>query len=210
MDASVKEILSRFHVDGDLREHMKGPFFYDGYTYATDGASIVRVEWKHADEKKELGKKLISVIPFGKTGFPANVPIVEIKKIAKNSRCEHCCFNPKVKKVRTECPECGGDCFVSFGNDYNNYECECQSCDGYGYTESGGVKYHTPECPECGGTGIKSTIPIRIDGTKFNAALVHRVVDFENVGFGIVDTKAGEALRFHNEIFEGFIMSMRE
>lgn len=35
-----------------------------------------------------------------------------------------------------KCPECGGSGYVEFSNEFNSYECECDTCDGHGETNA--------------------------------------------------------------------------
>jgi hypothetical protein len=141
--------LQKYCSHDEIRKNINKPFTDGGYTYATNGRIIIRVpriEGIGEQEKVENFKpvepdKLFSKIP--------DYPYFPIPDIPEPSfdMCFKCQGTGKVKI----CPECDGAGIIMFRNSYNNYECDCETCDGDGYFRNG--KGNETMCEHCSGEG---------------------------------------------------------
>lgn len=205
----IREILGRFHYPDDFRPHMVGPFYKNGHTYATDGASIVRVRGKHAGENPDVTIDPEQLPYPRRNGGAFRIYGGLVDAAIGNNPCEHCSLAPEPRKVRKACPECDGEGHLEFNTCLNTYDVECLTCDGDGHIETESGKFLRAECPECGGTGYPPFIHLRAGGGWFNAQYVRRVLDLPGVAFEIREHAGDRFLCFYSDICDGTIMEMR-
>lgn len=127
------------------REKMDKPFSVGDYTYATNGHILVRV--RRLDDVPEGGMANSAAGMFDGLNYDELTSrLVKIPSLPKRDvlSCHVCDGSGKV----SNCPECDGNGEVVFSNSYNEYECDCLTCFGYG-TVSGEDRI----CEECKGTG---------------------------------------------------------
>jgi len=157
---SNQQLLSFCEQKGSGRDALSLPFSCDGYTFATDGHICIRVALdtcvvSHPEAPKTMDKIFITCEDESKY---INIP--EIEGVSLCVDCSSCEGKGKI----SVCPECEGSGEVHFENDYNEYECDCDSCFGTGRYK--GSKAASEDCEDCNGTG-KITKDIGIDiGTR--------------------------------------------
>jgi len=136
--------IMAFCNPNDKRPHVNRPFTQGDYTYALDGALIVRVPKMNGfDMEDEKKFPAVDTLPWDHDTLTVweDPPSGALSGIPKCGICDG------TKKAST-CPECDGEGVVEFDNVHHTYECECETCYGDGYAK-GGIK----DCPECEGTG---------------------------------------------------------
>jgi len=157
---SNQQLLSFCEQKGSGRDALSLPFNCDGYTFATDGHICIRVDIdvsiiSHPDAPSTMEKIFITCDDDSKY---TDIPDIEGMSLLVD--CSSCGGLGKL----SVCPECEGNKEVYFENDYNEYECTCESCGGTGKYKNG--KTLNEECEDCNGTG-KITKDIGIDiGTR--------------------------------------------
>jgi len=161
----TREQLQSFcEPKGTNRVALSNPFNCDGYTFSTDGHVCIRVELddsiiSHPDAPKTMQKIFVTCDDDSKY-----IDIPEIEGVSLFVNCSTCEGTGKI----SICPECEGSGEVHFENDYSDYDCDCDSCNGTGKYKNGRVT--NEECEDCNGTG-KITKDIGIDiGTRYVTA----------------------------------------
>lgn len=112
-------------LDGH-RLYLKQPFVLNGYLCASDGYKLVAIPAPSGVEAEllplavpaDVQKKLGDILGFAQQlDVPQrSFPSLKITKAPE----------------KIPCKECKGKCVVSFSNSFNEYECECQTCEGSG------------------------------------------------------------------------------
>ena len=161
-----KENLQKYCGEGIISK----PFSKGGFSYATDGVLIIRVAQIEGVEEQIINKPNVDSlwskhVHEGDSYFP----IPEIPEPESNV-CTWCFGTGNVNP----CPECNGEGVVYFSNHYNEYECDCETCDGSGFhigdkTED---KREPKICKRCKGEGKiykygNSTVSGRLYNNKY-------------------------------------------
>ncbi len=132
----------------------KKPIYHNGLTYITNGYYVLRLAGRTEDaadvteENRDIADSMESL-------FPSDTERAEMRHaplpIDRDTvtRCEKCSGRGLTKK----CEECEGSGEVSFENDYNSYECECQSCSGCGARAARADDKNSERCSRCQGFG---------------------------------------------------------
>ena len=134
----TKRQLEKFcDYDGDQ------PYVNGNSTYASDGRIAVRafgsVSGVTRTEAGRVPTIAIHKAIDGAFAIPGDWGPVPF---AATPTCQLC----HGRGTGGSCPECRGDGSVYFDNEYNDYECDCETCD------AGGIKGPWP-CKKCGGSG---------------------------------------------------------
>jgi hypothetical protein len=173
------------------------PFHANGFIYATDGYSAIRIPAENLDDVlpekgnrnvAELAEKLDAyfVADYSKQESHTLSDFDFEQGTEPCEPCEHCEGTGKLYA----CDECDGVGDISWSTDYNDYEHECNTCDGKGYFKKSewesefshrGIEYaDTKDCEDCGGTGVKDANPdIYIGEVKFQGKLLKKFMQFE-------------------------------
>ena len=139
------EFLREFCSTSESRPLLRNPFSLDGYTWATDGRLLVRVQ--AMEGVAEGGPANAStVMPAGDAGYmDVAFPPGFAEMTVPMEACEDCggtgYFRP--------CVECGGKGEIECDHCYHSES--CKDCDGDG-NKRGRGKGEVP-CDECDGTG---------------------------------------------------------
>lgn len=149
----MEEILKMYADPDGLRDWMKAPFTFDGYSGATDGVTLIFTKGEIADFQplsQQDAVKVRNIIP------PENVKI----EILFSDLQEACSKAPLVDEMETkgediECKACDGEGEVEFEFSYNrqdfHHDFDCPVCDGSGYESEEkevptGNKIPDPDC----------------------------------------------------------------
>jgi hypothetical protein len=154
---------------------MNRPWTKLNYTYATNGFILVRVPAVYGIEENSMApNNAPSLLPeniiTGKDDWI--IPTVEKVKLRTCSSCGG------IGRM-SNCPECGGEGFVTLDNQHNSYEVDCQTCDGYGTL---GDDKGDMICNECIGTGKAwPDKAITIGGNTFTLSILRLIVDLPDI-----------------------------
>lgn len=177
------------------------PFIVNGYKYFFNRYFGVRISTNEPDNITINNLILLIIDKFSdKQIIPGMAQVITKKdstEFMKNVPvCPHCDPNIKEPALRT-CYECDGEGTIELENDYNDYECDCKSCDGNGYRRVRKGLYMRSECPACGGNGINDNkTPIVAIGKKFiNAKFIEFLTDM----FGEITIK--DQCNSHSMVF---------
>jgi hypothetical protein len=183
-------------------EHPKmcGPFSFGLYSYATNGHVLVRVprladvpEWDALNEK--------AAVMFDGVGPDIVAALAEIPDFPQPEP-ETCTVCKGVGKI-SKCPECDGDGEVMLENDYNEYECECQTCGG-----DGSVSGNATICSSCTGTGRKIvTKRITIGCTGFSSHYLTMLKELPGMKLAPTEPEKGNYFKWDDG--DGMLMPMR-
>jgi hypothetical protein len=148
------------------------PFLIGGSIYATNGKIMVAIENDGrdgcAEAREHLRATILSIVEkaAGRSGEYVVPPPSKVQRY----ECSVC--NGSGKVYTSPCPECSGEEKVSFENEYNYYECDCQTCDGEGKIDmvDANANDQTPSlvCGNCDGTGQV----IRLTGQQVGAICI--------------------------------------
>lgn len=137
--------LQKFCSQDDTRTNINKPFSQGVYTYATNNHVIIRVP-RLPDVPEQIENK-VDVASIEK--FIGDYPYYSIPDTAKPTKNEcPLCDGTGTVKV---CPECDGTGKLTFTSAYNDYDVDCESCNGTGFTVFG--KIEPTQCPKCEGSG---------------------------------------------------------
>lgn len=165
--------LNKFCGSEEAIWFLSKPWFWGGWTWATNGRICVRVPglisgavqpWSRNGEisagwssnrlppaawKLEGWRYLDRRVPSGRIRKIQVEKVVEevVEEFGSRVCCDSCA---PMGMGRCLCPECNGAGEVVYRNGYHEYEWECKSCDG-----DGKQGWHrTDQCPACHGTGL--------------------------------------------------------
>lgn len=189
--------LNGFCADGnDVRDYLRAPFNYEGYTYASNGYAIVRVPLLPeylTNDKIKPGKL-----------FDANaghdlqpLPVYEKPELKPCKTCEG------TGKISL-CPECDGNGELEVSSDYSEYTVQCKSCDGDG-TATGDSKV----CDRCQGSGKEKKIPIKVGSVYIALDYLELIETLPNLRMDCTITDNFSPVPFAFDGGEGLIMQMR-
>lgn len=198
-----KEIVDSFLSKG--HERFGFAFAYDGKLIATDGFKLLIF-----DEDESIA---IQDIPTTNTGIFDEVmhecslfcgfSVLDIESELDEQRVDCAMCKTTGISTVTECVECDGEGFVEFYNHYNNYECECQTCEGEGNKIRAGVG---DCCTCCNGTGNIVEGTVEIQNGLFNAQFINELMKVEEVSVKFIEEK--RMLMFKGKDCRGAIMGM--
>ena len=141
--------LYQFIDPTDLRAYLTAPMLHDGLWLASNGHIVLIQPYSETDvyAKNPMPEHVANI--FNKTLSACNSlafePLMPVE-IASS----HCLDCEDGVPVSRSCIECEGTGTVTFANNYNNYQCECSSCDGWGKQ---GPRIDYPTCLSCFGSG---------------------------------------------------------
>jgi hypothetical protein len=125
LDAMLIPFLS---VNG-RREWMNEPNEFNGFVYATDAHSFIRIPIQKLANKYPAHIKTANF-----DSLYENYPLLQTPIILSVQALKECFQNIKKIKGRTECDECNGDGVVTCNY---NHDHECLECNGEGYIQTG-------------------------------------------------------------------------
>jgi len=200
-----KELLQSFcEPKGTTRPALSDPFNCDGYTFATDGHICIRVDVDNSVESHPEAPKTMKGIFLTCDDDSKYIDIPEIEGISLVVGCPVCGGSGKL----SVCPECEGNGEVFFENDYNEYECTCESCFGTGKYKSGNIA--KSDCEECYGTGkITKDIGIDIGTRHITARLLCLIKNLPNVKIAPEATDRLNPIQFKFDGGCGILMPRR-
>jgi len=178
---------------GELSE----PFSDDEYSYATDGAILIRVP-RQDDIKKDTpvfisrrtSSRAIVLVIRDDVGLYFNHDTltnwIDMPMLPNMAVCEKC---NGTGKFRAACFECYGDGMLTFDSEYNTYKVECMSCSG---GKSDGIL-----CDKCEGEGKAPEVRlVDVGGARAIAKDLYRLKDLPDLKFSIVGKDWREPVRF--------------
>ena len=141
------------------------PFSQEGYSWATDGRTIIGVpQLESVLENKSAPNVGLILDSLPKlTGRGLAIP--EIKDLPKCKLCGGVGEN-------FECFECKGSGRVELSTEYTEYHPECGSCEGEGEIDL---------CPLCEGCGFDVDFSVEIGGVKFYGGALLKLQTLPNV-----------------------------
>lgn len=157
--------LQKFCSTDLTRVNINKPFSRGEYTYATNGHILVRIARIGDIGEQEKSDKFKPTEPetlFAAVKDYPYHPIPDIP-VPLSKDCFKCAGTGKTKT----CPECDGDGEVHFSTRWNDYTCECESCNGDGLLVNG--KGPDQTCDKCDGSGkIIETKNYEASGRLYN------------------------------------------
>ncbi len=152
------------------------PFIYSSYKYYINNHFGLRIPSTMQNDITDnpLTRKIRDQFKYSKFNggnvITDNDYALIMKEFPVCQECDPCLNDPALIK----CEECDGDGEVHLGNDYNDYECTCKSCDGNGVRKRRKGRYTRNECPKCGGSGIYSDkqLALPIDEHYINPVII--------------------------------------
>lgn len=157
--------LQKFCAVDTTRIGITKPFTLEDYTYATNGHILIRVpriEGVGAPEESEKFKLVDLRLLFVALKDYTYHPIPDIQPPVGKQ-----CYKCQGTGMINLCPECDGEGEIEFKSLYNNYSCECKTCDGNGYSRQG--KGTLFECNKCHGVGtITDTSTVQASGRYYS------------------------------------------
>jgi hypothetical protein len=170
------------------------PFYHNHFVYASDGYSAIRIPAENLDDVlPEKGNRNVAELAEKLDAcFVADYSKQESHTLSDfdfeqgAEPCEHCEGAGKLYS----CDECHGDGLIEYSTAYNDYEHECDSCDGKGNLTRSEWEDAFPrgnvedadhqDCEECGGTGVLNANPdIYIDEVRFQGRRLKKFMQFE-------------------------------
>ena len=193
-----KETLQKFCDQGNTK--MNAPFSYGGHTFATNGHIVVRVprmpDVLEGGFLNEKAAEMFSTIPSDLSSM-VSLPEFSEEDIEACRRCNG-------TGETAVCPECDGDGKITFSTRFNDYECECLSCHGYGEIRGKGQI-----CGNCRGTGQEmSWKRIPLGNSGFSAGYL-RLMRENLPNVQILANAPASACYFRFDGGDGFLMPMR-
>jgi hypothetical protein len=118
--------------------------------------------------------------------------------------CRSCDGSGRLSRVR--CPECDGDCYVSFENEFSDYTIECDTCGGKGTVKASGEPL--PVCDECNGEKQvwDDRVHFIVDGICLNPHYYSLLCEMPDLKISIKD----RMVYFKSTQFTGILMAMRQ
>ena len=197
------------------------PFYHNHFVYASNGGLAVRIPAENLDDNlpEQGNRKVAEMAEKLDEYFAADYSKQESHTLSdfdfdlEAAPCEHCEGEGKLYA----CDECDGAGEVSYSTDYNDYENECDSCNGKGYftksewerefPHSNVENASTEPCEDCGGTGTIGANPdIFIDGVKFQGKLLKKFMQFEGATIKVDPVKKPALIEWGGG--EGILMPM--
>lgn len=192
----------------ERRIYAKYPWFLDGETVATDSRILVCKKdigpWTISNEGRfptDAVRDLLKQIPEKKyTKFDKSV----LNQIG--SVCSDC--NGVGRMNVNHCPECDGSGIIVFETRYNEYEVECNSCNGYGDRKSphpNGNKI----CENCGGVGIIYPA-VKVNNTLIAYKYLHKISQINGLEISVSEKNQPLFFRSGKEAVNGVVMAIHE
>lgn len=198
--------LESFCSKDTSRDSLLRPFALGGKTYATDGKIGVAVpgELVPPSSDAKIANLFAGIVPIIETARADASAWVRLTSIPPAEICEACKGIPQPER-KEECPECGGFGEVELSSDYNEYTCDCKTCDGDGTVKEEG-------CASCDGVGLKHgarPVYCGIQGAWFDLLLLQRIASLSGLRLGIHDPGRLSAHYFTWDDGEGVLMPLR-
>ena len=170
------------------------PFHFNNFVYATDGSLAVRIPVENFEgplpengtrDIANYAGKLDSYFEADLSGQESHI-LSDFDFDLETEICTHC----EGDGVLYSCDECDGSGEISYSTEYNDYENECESCDGKAYFRKSDweeqfpgsdiTETETEECELCDGTGVLCGNPdIYIGKLHFQGKLLKKFMQFE-------------------------------
>ncbi len=131
------------------------------FTFATDAITLIRVP-RLADVPEIENPYNTASIYNGETAPTEGwLELPSLEMLGELKPCPKC-----GGATAATCPECDGEGVVILSNSFNEYECECRSCDGNGETNY---------CSTCKGMGTSEAISsVDLAGSSFTTAFLRK------------------------------------
>jgi len=155
------------------RSYIRSPFSLHEYTYATNGHACIRVprigRYENApDHTHNTLKKMDGAIDAS-----IDLTGLRLADFLTTAPCGQCDNGIRYRKT---CPECKGECDITFTNDFNTYVVDCESCGADGFVW-GNEKDTTPvRCIPCYGSGVAHSYRVTRGDNYVNNALAYLFV----------------------------------
>jgi len=207
--------IENFYNKNDPRDYIRQPFQLDGKTIATSGKALLILP-QHGDypdchdKFKSTARSVLERINYVNTHEQFSPLPADVKHPDK-TECNTC--GGLGKATTDQCPECDGDGEIELTTEYNQYSCECKTCNGAGdITIKGGLDC----CKNCNGSG--SVYPnrnqIKLLGIDLDANLLALIIGEPDIEVCATFVKeSGEranALYFRIKDAAGLIMELRK
>lgn len=181
--------LKPFCCSDSTKQNICKPWTGEGYTQATDGWMLIRVEPIEGVEPNGDAPVTTRLFPSQEPAEWFDLANVQFAPVEICPLCEG-------KQGTVECPECKGSGEVDLENDYSEYTVDCKTCDGDGETR----------CKHCHGSGTVEGINV-LGVAKFGTSLLKMLLPLPNCKIGI--TTAIQPAWFRFDGGDGLIMPMR-
>ena len=176
--------------DDDSRTNIKQPWSEGSHSFATSGHLLIKVARIDGIQENKAAPELSRVWPKQQPEQWYAVPECEEKPAIDCPKCKGQQIKPAV------CPECGGTGNVEWSTYYNDYTCDCLSCDGTGKIDV---------CNKCGGSGKVEVLSYHPVGpAKFQVKYLHLLSTLPNCEIGPMDKTGPAWIRFDGGV--GLIM----
>lgn len=181
-------------------DRVGSPWSEGEFTLATNGHILIRVPRMDDFEEKTGNLNLETILrTLDKEPIWVHAPVVPVTI----NPCPRCSGTGKVDT----CPECWGSGKVEFENDYNEYKCTCESCDGHGTLKTS-LLASKSDCQKCEGTGkdLEHT-PVNVNGVLISDLYLSWIAALPNAEIGTFGPD--EVVRFRFDGGDGFVMPRR-
>ena len=188
---SLKQFCSQ--DNNDSTDNMKLPWSEGEYSFATTRHFVIRVARIDGIEENANAPQVSRVWPAQQPEQWYAIPECAVKPPIDCPKCKGQRNQP------TTCPECGGTGEVELSNYYNDYTCDCLSCDGTGKIDV---------CDKCGGSGkveVFSSHPV--GPAKFQVKYLHLLATLPGCEIGPMNETEPAWFRFDGGV--GLIMPCR-
>jgi hypothetical protein len=173
--------INDFFCPTEMRAYLQAPVRVNGKVVASTGHICIVVPDTEQEtincpeDKKESFIKLLGKINENHNFVSIPTDLVMPVK----STCAVC--GGTGKAAETLCKECHGDGEVELESDYNEYSCECKSCDGMGtLIEKGG----DDKCQRCHGEGslYNERDYVTVLGVHVNPNYLNLIINVPEIG----------------------------
>jgi len=202
--------LTPFCSADDIRDYLRAPFTVGDYTYACNGALLIRVD-QRSDAVPTMANHLTKAIQHlnEMMQMPAQVKSRLDTIVIESKPCARC--NGTGRGIK--CPECEGAGQTTADTFFSEYEVDCMTCSETGMLsdkESKIMAVRHPhldlsetECTSCQGTGKKVIQPLIFIGlSSFSADQIEKlktlpdaeISTFHELSAGLIHFTGGVAI----------------
>lgn len=163
MKTKLEQAFDLFVSEDNRREQFKKPFLSDGYIYATDFHTLIRVSEKDCDFTVDLNNNPTlnagRITPASNVSIPLNIDI-DFNK-----------YKTEDALIEVDCETCNGEGEVEWEYERWTKEEECPNCDGRGYFDK-----IDPSAAKTFGK-----VEVKIDRCFFNMEYIQRLVQIKEL-----------------------------